>query len=337
MNAIPMADIVQSYAVRLMQHLVVPTFVLDPNRKVVVWNLACERLTGVAAADVVGTAEHWKAFYESKRYCLADLVVLDRPDRLASLYPQHTISNNGLGLSAENWCIMPKLGNRLYLAIDAGPIHDEDGILVAVVETLRDMTDYKRSEAALKSLAASDGLTSLANRRTFDQTFLMEWSRALRTKKPLSLVLADVDHFKLYNDLYGHQRGDECLRSIASLLERNTRPTDLCARYGGEEFAIILPDTDHAGACQIIERLQKELELVNLPHGACGAGPFVALSLGVATQVPRSELEGEWLFKQADDALYAAKRSGRNCFVSASDAVEVLTSRKARAARRSCK
>ena len=232
---------------------------------------------------------------------------------------------------------MPKLGNRLYLAIDAGPIHDEDGRLLAVVETLRDMTDYKRAEAALKSLAASDGLTGLANRRTFDQTLSMEWSRALRTKKPLSLVLADVDHFKLYNDRHGHQRGDECLRTVASLLERSTRPADLCARYGGEEFAIILPETDHTGACRFTERLRKELALVNVSHGALGAGPFVTLSMGVATQVPREGLDGDWLLKQADEALYAAKHSGRDCFASASDAAEVLISRKALAARRSRK
>src|SRR5665213_3209219 len=108
---------------------------------------------------------------------------------------------------------MPRLGNQLYLAIDAGPIHDEDGKLIAVVETLRDMTDQKRAEAALKTLAASDGLTGLANRRSFDQALAMEWSRAERTKKPLSLLFADVDHFKLYNDLHGHQKGDECLRA----------------------------------------------------------------------------------------------------------------------------
>ena len=241
------ADIAQSYAVRLMQHLVVPTFVLNPNRRVVVWNRACERLTGVPAADVMGTTEHWRAFYESKRYCLADLIALDRPDRLASLYPEHTIPETGLGLSAENWCIMPKLGSKLYLAIDAGPIHDEDGKLIAVVETLRDMTDQKRAETALKTLAASDGLTGLANRRSFDQTLSIEWSRGLRSKMPLSLIIADVDHFKLYNDLHGHQKGDECLRTIASLLGRSTRLADLSARYGGEEFAIILPDTDHTG------------------------------------------------------------------------------------------
>ncbi len=326
------ADIAQGYAVRLMQHLVVPTFVLDPTRRVVVWNKACERLTGVRAADVIGTTEHWRAFYESKRYCLADLVALDRPDRLASLYPEHTIPDHGLGLSAENWCVMPKLGSELYLAIDAGPIHDEDGKLIAVVETLRDMTDQKRAETALKSLAASDGLTGLANRRSFDQTLSIEWSRGLRTKMPLSLLLADVDHFKLYNDLHGHQKGDECLRAVAALLGRSTRLADLSARYGGEEFAIILPDTDHRGACRLAKRIQNELSIMSLAHGAPGIGPFVTLSMGIATQVPADGLDSDLLLGQADQALYAAKHSGRNCFVSADHSFESFMRKKRRIA-----
>ena len=246
-----------------MQHLVVPTFVLNPKRRVVIWNRACERLTGVAASEVIGTSDHWRAFYQQQRYCLADLVALGRPDKLSQLYPEHTIPDDGVGFSAENWCVMPKLGNQLYLAIDAGPIHDEDGKLIAVVETLRDMTDQKRAETALKTLAASDGLTGLANRRSFDQTLAMEWARAQRTKKPLSLLLCDVDHFKLYNDLHGHQKGDECLRAVADVIGKNAfRPADLSARYGGEEFAVIMPETDCAGARKLAERLRDVLARV---------------------------------------------------------------------------
>src|SRR5262245_15456609 len=136
------SELAHAYAVRLLQHLVVPTFVIDPQRRVVVWNRACEQLTGVAAAEVLGTSRHWEAFYENERYCLADVVALGEQHRIGELYAQHTVSNDGsLGASAENWCVMPKLGNHLYLAIDAGPIHDDDGHLIAVVETLRDMTD----------------------------------------------------------------------------------------------------------------------------------------------------------------------------------------------------
>jgi PleD family two-component response regulator len=104
--------------------------------------------------------------------------------------------------------------------------------LIAVVETLRDMTDQKRAEAALKTLASSDGLTGLANRRSFDQALALEWTRAQRTKTPLSLLLVDVDYFKLYNDLHGHQKGDDCLRALAAAMGANMRPADVaCETY----------------------------------------------------------------------------------------------------------
>src|SRR6202012_4947715 len=106
MSASKNLDVAQAYAVRLMQHLVVPTFVLNPKRQVVIWNRACERLTGVAASEVLGTSQHWRAFYQTRRYCLADLVALARPDRLAALYSQHAVhADAGTGFSAENWCV----------------------------------------------------------------------------------------------------------------------------------------------------------------------------------------------------------------------------------------
>jgi diguanylate cyclase (GGDEF)-like protein/PAS domain S-box-containing protein len=308
------SEVAHAYAVRLMQHLVVPTFVIDPQRRVVIWNRACERLTGVAASEVIGTSRHWRAFYQERRYCLADLVALGRQDRIGELYPEHTVTDgNGLGCSAENWCVMPKLGNHLYLAIDAGPIHDEDGNLIAVVETLRDMTDQKRAEMALKTLAAKDGLTGLANRRSFDQALEMEWARAQRTRKPLALLFADVDHFKLFNDQHGHQSGDECLRAVAAVVGENAvRPNDLAARYGGEEFAIILPETGPEGACMMADRLREAVMDLRIAHGGSGAGPWVTLSVGVAIHVPGNDVGPDWLLGQADQALYAAKHLGRN-------------------------
>jgi diguanylate cyclase (GGDEF)-like protein/PAS domain S-box-containing protein len=313
------SELAHSYAVRLMQHLVVPTFVIDPKRRVVIWNRACERLTGVSAPEVIGTTQHWRAFYEHRRYCLADLVALGRPDKLGDLYSQHAVhGEHGIGYSAENWCVMPKLGNHLYLAIDAGPIHDEAGNLIAVVETLRDMTDQKRAETALKTLAAKDGLTGLANRRAFDQSLESEWLRAQRSRKPLSLLFVDVDHFKLFNDKHGHQSGDECLRAVAAIVGSQTlRPTDLAARYGGEEFAIILPETDGAGAIELAERIRKAVMDLRIVHGAARAGSHVTLSVGVATQVPGLDIGPDCLLGQADQALYAAKRLGRNRVTSA--------------------
>jgi diguanylate cyclase (GGDEF)-like protein len=314
-----------------MQHLVVPTFILNPRREVVVWNKACERLTGVTAGEVIGSKNHWRAFYREKRSCLADLVLLDRPDLLNALYPEYTVSAHGLGYSAENWCVMPKLGNQLYLAIDAGPIHDEDGKLIAVVETLRDMTDQKRAESALKALASSDGLTGLANRRSFDQALAREWARAQRTRSPLSLLLVDVDHFKFYNDLHGHQKGDDCLRAVATAMAANLRPADVAARYGGEEFAILMPDCTHDAALRAGERLREAVNRTRLAHGAPQAGSFVTLSIGVATEAPIDGLTADVLVTRADQALYAAKHAGRDRIVSAEKALASFVSGNANA------
>jgi diguanylate cyclase (GGDEF)-like protein/PAS domain S-box-containing protein len=308
-------ELAHAYAVRLMQHLVVPTFVIDPRGRVVIWNHACERLTGVAASEVLGTSNHWQAFYQEQRQCLADLVALDQPDLLPELYSEYSVrGDSGCGFSAENWCVMPKLGNHLYLAIDAGPIHDEDGNLIAVVETLRDLTDQKRAEMALKELAARDGLTGLANRRSFDQALQTEWSRAQRIRKPLALLFADVDHFKLFNDLHGHQTGDECLRVVAAVVRRHAvRPIDLASRYGGEEFALIMPETTSDEACAVAEQVRKAVMDLRISHGAPGAGDRVTLSVGVAIHVPGEGHDGpDRLLGLADQALYAAKRLGRN-------------------------
>lgn len=152
-------------AVRLMEHLVVPTFVLDASGQVMIWNRACERLTGIAGSELIGTRDHWRGFYEAPRPCLADLLFAGSAGELGKLYAQHAMTpENHVGLSAENWCAMPGAGSTRYLAIDAGPIYDEHGGLLAVVETLRDITVQKQAQLELETLASSDGLTGLANR-----------------------------------------------------------------------------------------------------------------------------------------------------------------------------
>lgn len=314
-----------AFAVNLMQHLVVPTFVLDRDRRVIIWNRACERLTGVPAADVLGTSRHWTAFYSKPRLCLADVLALGKTDELESLYAFHTEpGEHGYGLRAENWCVMPKVGSHLYLAIDAGPIYDESGELIAVVETLRDMTEHKNAQLALQQLAACDGLTGIPNRRSFDEKLAAEWNRALRQGDPLSLILADVDQFKRYNDHFGHQVGDECLTTVAGVLSKQIyRAGDMPARYGGEEFAVILPCTDLSGAGIVAERLRCEVENLAIPHPASGVTAVITLSLGVATFTPRAEILPQALIAQADSALYAAKNNGRNQVFLAKDSAQV--------------
>lgn len=308
------SDLVHSLAIRLMQHLVVPTFVLDADRRVTIWNHACERLTGIQAADIIGTRDQWRGFYSEARPCLADLVVHDEYDKLSDLYTAHTSPGEfGFGLRAENWCVMPVSGEKRYLAVDAGPIYDDHGKLVAVVETLRDITDQKLAEMALQNLATLDSLTELANRRSLDKKLQHEWKCNQRNGSPLAFVLADVDHFKRYNDQYGHQKGDECLRQVANAIAATVyRPADMTARYGGEEFAIIMPNTDLVGATAVAERICTAVRELAIPHAASKTSPHVSLSLGVAVLKPNASNTPKALIEAADGALYRAKHTGRN-------------------------
>lgn len=164
----------------------------------------------------------------------------------------------------------------------------------------------------LQRLAAVDGLTQVHNRRSFDERMLMEWQRLRREQRPLSLILGDVDYFKSYNDTYGHQAGDDCLKQLAHTLERGTRrQTDLVARYGGEEFAVILPNTPAAGAREVAEQIQAQIQGLDLPHIVSPLG-HVTMSLGVATMIPTGGQTLEDLIAMADKALYQAKLTGRS-------------------------
>jgi two-component system chemotaxis family response regulator WspR len=172
--------------------------------------------------------------------------------------------------------------------------------------------ELTRANEELRRLAALDGLTGIANRRRFDEAALVEWQRGRRQRAPLALLLCDVDHFKLYNDHLGHPAGDLCLKKTAAVLTGQLkRPADLAARYGGEEFALLLPDTDLAGAMRVGEACRAGLEQLALPHPGAPCG-FVTMSMGVACIVPGEDDTLEELIARADAALYEAKRSGRN-------------------------
>ncbi|HLM66138.1 MAG TPA: diguanylate cyclase [Longimicrobium sp.] len=171
----------------------------------------------------------------------------------------------------------------------------------------------RRANRRLSRLSARDGLTGVANRRRLDRALVMEWRRAGRTETPLSLLMADIDFFKDYNDLHGHQGGDEVLRRVAEALAGCLhRAGDLVARYGGEEFAILLPATDAEHSVIAGEKLRAAVEALRIPHGGSPVGPWVTLSLGAATARPRAGLRPRTLLERADRALYQAKREGRN-------------------------
>ena len=172
--------------------------------------------------------------------------------------------------------------------------------------------ELARANEELRKLAALDGLTGIANRRRFDEAAQTEWQRGRRHQSPLALLLCDVDHFKLYNDHLGHPAGDLCLKKVAAVLtDQLKRPADLAARYGGEEFALLLPDTDLAGALRVGEAGRVNLEQLALPHPGAPCG-HVTMSMGVACVVPGDDDTLETLIARADAALYEAKRGGRN-------------------------
>ncbi|HEY9645080.1 MAG TPA: diguanylate cyclase [Chroococcidiopsis sp.] len=165
----------------------------------------------------------------------------------------------------------------------------------------------------LERLATLDGLTQVANRRRFDEYLQQEWIRSQREQMPLSLILCDVDHFKHYNDHYGHQMGDLCLKQVAQAIRTHAqRPADLVARYGGEEFVIVLPNTDPEGACHIAARINDEMQALKIPPAASGVCDHVTISIGVSTVMPSHERSPATLIETADQALYQVKTHGRN-------------------------
>lgn len=185
-----------------------------------------------------------------------------------------------------------------------------DGLSMSV----RDLTQRKELELQLAWQTTRDGLTQLANRRAVEEHFQREWKRCLRMQEPISVILADIDYFKFFNDSYGHLLGDECLIQVAKTLDKIAhRSTDLLGRFGGEEFILILPETPLPGAQKLAEEMARQVEALKIPHAMSSVSDYVTLSLGVASVIPGlEEADSEQLLVAADEALYTAKESGRN-------------------------
>ena len=183
-------------------------------------------------------------------------------------------------------------------------------VVRARVRTHMALMQYTR---LLENLAFLDGLTGIANRRQFDLELEKEWRRMMRRNAPLSLLMIDIDHFKAFNDHYGHGAGDECLRLVArSIAGVIKRPGDLAARYGGEEFAVILPDTDERGAAVVAESMLRAINALQIAHETSPVAGQVTISLGAASYVPQRHETPQGLINAADRALYLAKTAGRN-------------------------
>ena len=166
---------------------------------------------------------------------------------------------------------------------------------------------------ALQKLSSLDGLTGIANRRSFDETLQKEWNRSIRGEKSIGLIMLDIDFFKLYNDHYGHQGGDDCLKRVAKGLESAIhRETDLLARYGGEEFSTVLPDTDLNGAIKVAEEMRLTIKDLRIEHAKSKVTDIVSISIGVSAVIPLQGMNQEVLIAAADQALYKAKEEGRD-------------------------
>jgi diguanylate cyclase (GGDEF)-like protein len=200
------------------------------------------------------------------------------------------------------------IGLMVYLAIQF--IEERQQILN---ERMKLAEELQNKNNILERMAMVDELTQIANRRYFNLVLDREWWRLLREQQPLSIILGDIDCFKLYNDYYGHQKGDECLRQVAQIIQEYLqRSSDIVARYGGEEFIILLPNTPLEGAIEVVTKIQKGLHYRHLPHFKSTVTDCVTLSLGIAATIPHVNLTPEILIDQADQALYLSKKAGRN-------------------------
>jgi diguanylate cyclase (GGDEF)-like protein/PAS domain S-box-containing protein len=272
---------------------------------------AMERVLGWAPDDLVGTrpsdmmdadsGAEWEKAIEALRGGIEDATSISR--------------------------LRHKDGRYIWIEATLKLVRDpQSGAASEIVAVLRDVSKRKAAEEALhaanetlQQLASTDGLTGLSNRRTFDNALERECRRAERAAQQVALVLIDVDRFKNYNDHYGHQQGDNCLRQVAqSVVSTFRRPGDLAARYGGEEFVVILPETDELGAMYVAEKFRSAVQALGIEHGGNEFG-VATISLGVACSNSEGEIDRAALVRQADEALYEAKRTGRNKVVCWSD------------------
>lgn len=278
-----------------------------------IWDDWMHRIYGIAPAAFTGALEQWRGSVH--------------PDDL--LRVTHEVENaiREDGTFDSEFRIVRPDGEVRHVKAFARITYADGHVPVRMTGVNYDITDNIRNEQALARLNAQlkaqgellqaqafiDGLTGVANRRRFDESLAAEWRRCRRDHAPLALLMIDIDHFKLYNDHYGHLAGDACLQSVANALKEGLgRSHDLVARYGGEEFVCLLPDSDPAGARAKAEALRIAVEGMDIPHEASPTARMVTISMGVAVKVPNGDSDPEQLVAEADAALYAAKNGGRN-------------------------
>ncbi|MBI3964198.1 MAG: diguanylate cyclase [Chloroflexi bacterium] len=229
-----------------------------------------------------------------------------------------------LEAGATDWIVAPRTSGELLarLATAVRHKHEVDQSRINASRLVERNKGLRKAIRELRLRATHDGLTGILNRRELDRIMHVEWRRAIRSGAPLALLLFDVDHFKLFNDTYGHQAGDACLRQVATALSQSlTRAGDVAARYGGEEFTVVLPATDLAGALKVAEKLRARIEELGIPHRTSRVADHVTVSVGVAATLAR-ESDLDVLLEATDRSLYRAKAAGRNRVGTLEDATD---------------
>lgn len=252
------------------------------------------------------------------------------PDDLKRIRQEDAQANRNNALFVSEVRVRLPDGRERWLQLSSKPTPEKQHDAVVWIGYIIDITRMKRIETELleanrklKALSDTDGLTGLANRRHFDTALHDEWGRYQRSGSPFALILIDIDYFKIYNDQYGHQMGDDCLKRIAAVLQESARRSgDLAARYGGEELVVIAIDTDLAGAQRMAEQIRRAVESLDIMNAHIPAGR-VTVSIGVSSIAHAEYPNQQLLLKAADMALYRAKRDQRNCVrVAAPDDVQ---------------
>lgn len=308
----------QDRLLHIVEGLTIPTFVIDKNHIVTHWNQACAKITGVPAAEVIGTRQQWRAFYNSERPVMADLIV-DKviEEMVAKHYGGRYIRSKTIDDAFEAEDFFPHFGKAgKWVYFTAAPLRDGNGEISGAIETLQDVSERRKAELALKEserlyreLSITDGLTRLYNSRHFFGRAREEIERCNRYNAPLTLILLDVDNFKRFNDTYGHIDGDRVLAALADVIREGIRGVDSAYRYGGEEFIVLLPETEPEEAFVVAERIRQSFELTTFSPKD-GIFVNITISIGGGNYHKGENLTS--FVKRVDEAMYEAKRLGRN-------------------------
>ena len=299
------------YIENLVQNSAMPTFVLGADHRVMIWNRSCEELTGVRAEALLGKCETWKAFYDHERPVLADLVIDDNLALCPGLYSNFCTSTLiPEGVRAEGWYVNLN-GKDRYISFNAAPIRNDSGELLAVMQSLEDITERKRHDEQLEYHANHDVLTDLPNRILLIDRIQQALHVARRKKHEVAVYFIDLDNFKHINDNLGHDSGDLLLKEMATRLNRIVRAADTLARLGGDEFVIVVSGFDKTTRTA---RLAANLMSITLePFIVDGREFILTCSIGISI-FPRDGEDAHALLKNADIAMYRAKEQGRNTF-----------------------